>query len=1150
MGIRVALHHRTQYTYDRLVSLSPQVVRLRPAPHSRTPVTAYSMKVSPGEHFINWQLDPYSNYQARLVFPKATEQLTVEIDLVADMTVINPFDFFMEEAAEKYPFTYDAVLARELTPYLEKHARGPRLSRLLGELREAVVQPGIRSIDVVVGINQRIHKLLNYIIRMEPGVQSPEQTLELGRGSCRDFAWLMVNALRHMNLAARFVSGYSIQLVADQKPLDGPAGVSADCCDLHAWAEVYLPGAGWIGLDATSGLMAAEGHIPLACAADPTSAAPITGSYAFMQRSKEDKVKESFNVTMSVRRVHEDPRVTKPYTPTQWQSIEVLGERIDRDLKASDVRLTMGGEPTFVSIDDMDGAEWNTEAVGPTKRRLGEELLRRLQQKFAPGALLHFGQGKWYPGEQLPRWALACYWRKDGQPVWEDANLIADSRQTYNHAPEHASLFMNTLAHVLDVDPSFAIPGYEDTWYYLWRERRLPTNVDPFSSNLDDPLERKRLARVFEQGLSKVVGYCLPLARWYLDQGPQWVSGAWFLRPDRMYLIPGDSPMGYRLPLDSLPWAPAGQRQQVIEQDPMEERDPLPPRRVFVPRDLRGVSSQTMLEGYIEQQLPAESITGGPGRPRRRPIPPMQPRTYQNEGSGALVTGMALPPWVVRTAVCVEPRQGMLHVFMPPARYLEDYLDLVAAVEYAASTTQLPVVIEGYHPPFDSRLNVLKVTPDPGVIEVNLQPAHDWKELTHNTTVLYDEARQTRLGTEKFMIDGRHTGTGGGNHVVIGGATPADSPFLRRPDLLKSMVAYWHNHPSLSYLFSSLFIGPTSQAPRADEGRSDATYELEIALQQIPDPTSGRVIQPWLVDRVFRHVLTDLTGNTHRAEFCIDKLYNPDGASGRLGLVEFRGFEMPPHAQMSLTQQLLLRGLIARFWDKPYEGKLVKWGTQLYGRFMLPHWVEQDFEDVVNELAAFGYPFKTEWFAPHLEFRYPRIGQIVQRGIQLELRTAMEPWHVLGEEPGAGGTVRFVDSSVERVQVKIDGMIDTRHVVTCNGRRLPLHSTGVTGQYVAGVRYRAWQPGSCLHPTIGVQAPLVFDVYDNWSNRTIGGCKYHVAHPGGRSYEKFPVNAAEAESRRVTRFFGFGHTPTPGWSPPPMEECNDEYPFTLDLRRL
>jgi uncharacterized protein (DUF2126 family) len=928
-------------------------------------------------------------------------------------------------------------------------------------------------------------------------------------------------------------------LAPDVKSLDGPSGTEHDVTDLHAWTEVYLPGAGWVGLDPTSGLFAGEGHIPLACSADPVTAAAITGSFSedneAVVKSEEESetadVGAEFEFSMSVTRIHEDPRVTKPYDDAQWAAIEALGHQVDADLKAGDVRLTMGGEPTFVSIDDMDGAEWTVAALGPKKYERGDMLIRRLRDRFASGGVLHHGQGKWYPGESLPRWALGLYWRKDGEPVWRDPALVADERAPGSLTSDQARAFIFSLSERLGVNPDHALPGYEDVWYYMWKERRLPVNVDPLDNQLANPEDRARLAKVFEQGLDKVVGYALPLRRdYYTDDTSSWASGAWFFRPERMYLTPGDSPMGYRLPLDSIPWVRESERPYLYEQDPMEDRAPL--------RDRAALSRQMRLTGGLEPRSPlgfAEQVLEkGPGRLRR------ELRTHPSDLPPA--TGQSAP-WIVRTALCTEVRGGVLRVFMPPQRYLEDYLELVAAVEDTAAELGTPVLLEGYTPPSDPRVNTIRVTPDPGVIEVNMHPAASWDELVKNTNALYEEARLTRLATEKFMLDGRHTGTGGGNHIIVGGPKPADSPVLRNPGLLRSLIGYWHNHPALSCLFSGMFVGPTSQAPRIDEARNDQVYELEIAFRQVPE---GRDCPPWLVDRIFRDILIDATGNTHRAEFCIDKLYTPEGGAGRLGLLEMRAFEMPPHSRMSLTQHLLLRSLIARFWKQPYRQNLVRWRTEVHDRFMLPHFVRQDLGDVIGELNETGYPLQTEWFAPHFEFRFPFYGTIEHRGIQLELRQAIEPWNVLGEDPGPGGTVRYVDSSVERMQVLVNGMVDSRHVVTCNGQRIPLHPTGTNGEFVAGVRYRAWQPASCLHPTIPVHAPLVFDIVDTWSGRSIGGCTYHVAHPGGRSYDHFPVNANEAESRRISRFFKFGHTPGP--VKVGEEKISKEFPFTLDLR--
>ena len=455
MSIRVALNHVTHYRYDRLVGLSPQVVRLRPAPHCRTPIVSYSMRVEPAEHFINWQQDAFANYQARLVFPEKTREFKITVDLVAEMAVYNPFDFFLEPYAEKFPFEYEPELAAELAPYLIKREATPLLARLV----ESIDKTPQATADFLVGLNQRLQHDIGYVIRMEPGVQTPEDTLDKALGSCRDTGWLLVETLRQLGLAARFVSGYLIQLAPDQKSLDGPSGTEVDFTDLHAWCEVFLPGAGWIGLDPTSGLLAGEGHIPVACTPEPGSAAPIFGAV--------DESEVEFEHIMQVQRVLETPRVTKPYTEEVWTAVQKMGAQVDQQLTGMDVRLTMGGEPTFVAVTDRDAAEWNTDALGPTKRGYAVSLMDKLRARYGVGGFLHLGQGKWYPGEQLPRWAMSLFWRADGEPIWEDPKLFADERDPGHYTAEDARRFLEHLADKVSLDPSYIQPGYEDTFYYL-----------------------------------------------------------------------------------------------------------------------------------------------------------------------------------------------------------------------------------------------------------------------------------------------------------------------------------------------------------------------------------------------------------------------------------------------------------------------------------------------------------------------------------------------------------------------------------------------------------------------------------------------------------------------------------------------------------
>jgi uncharacterized protein (DUF2126 family)/transglutaminase-like putative cysteine protease len=1095
VSVHVALNHIMHYRYDRPVNLGPQIIRLRPAPHCRTRILSYSLKITPSEHFINWQQDPLSNYLARVVFQKPARELKIEVDLTAEMAVQNPFDFFLEPYAQRFPFKYEAIEARELAPFLLTGPATPLFARYL----DSVSRTQRATIDFMVELNGRLAADVRYLIRMEPGVQAPEETLQKRSGSCRDSAELLVQLLRHLGLAARFVSGYLIQLVADTKPKVGPAGPSHDFTDLHAWCEVYLPGAGWIGLDPTSGLLTGEGHIPLSCTPDPQSAAPLSGAV--------EECRTTFEYAMKVERVWQAPRVTKPYSEQQWSAIDALGKQIDATLQSEDVRLTMGGEPTFVSGENAQAPEWNTEALGENKRKIAADLFGKLKQRYARLGLAHFGQGKWYPGEQLPRWSLNCFWRKDGEPIWADDALTADEARRYPEAAANAPRLLQEVARRLSISAGYVFAAYEDAFYYLLRERKLPANVDPLNSQLADPLERARLARVLGGELGDPIGYVLPIAR-PLD-GAAWHSSRWFLRSEHCYLIPGDSPIGYRLPLDSLPAVSPGDFPHIHPPDPTQDFGALAPHGKLLEKRA-GDTAARPTRAEPDDAAPPEAPTG-----------------------------------VIRTSLCAQQRNGVLYVFMPPTRTLDDYLQIVAAVEAGAKLLGQPVILEGYEPPQDPRLLNFKVTPDPGVIEVNVQPSASWDELSALTAHLYDTAQECGLRSEKFMIDGRHVGTGGGNHVVMGGAIPSDSPFLRRPDLLRSLISYWHNHPSLSYLFSGLFIGPTSQAPRVDEARNDSLYELEIAFKQFPE--AGAEAAPWLVDRLLRNLLIDVTGNTHRAEFCIDKLYSPDTSSGRLGLLEMRAFEMPPHARMSLVQQLLLRSLVARFWREPYApARLTRWGTQLHDRFLLPHFIHEDFADVVEEQNQAGFRMSLDWFAPHFEFRFPKLGDIVVRGALLELRQALEPWHVMGEEGAPGGTARYVDSSLERVELKASGLPHDRYVVTCNSRIVPLRPTGRAGEFVAGVRYRAWQPWSALHPTIGVHSPLAFDIVDTWMKRSAGGFRYHVVHPGGRSHETFPVNAFEAESRRLARFFRIGHTPG-SMSVEPLPP-SDEFPFTLDLR--
>lgn len=1129
MSIRVAIRHSTEYEFKPSVELSPHIIRLKPAAHCRTPINSYSLHIRPKDHFINWQQDPFGNYLARVVFLKKTQRLLIDVEVIVEMVTINPFDFFVDEFAQRFPFEYPVSLKKALLPYLECNVITEPLARWL-EAFERI--PKERSIDFLVRLNQQLQQDIDYKIRMEPGVQTPEATLAKGSGSCRDSAWLLIHLLRHLGLAARFVSGYLVQLTPDQKPLEGPSGPEEDFTDLHAWAEVYLPGAGWVGLDPTSGLFAGEGHIPLACTPEPELAAPIEGS--------TDKCKVDFQFTNTLTRIYQSPRVTKPYSKSQWDDIASLGAHMDERCQRQDMRLTIGGEPTFVSAEDMEAAEWNTEALGHHKLERAKALIIGLRDQFTEGGLLHYGQGKWYPGEPLPRWALGCYWRTDGLPLWRNPKWQANISKPQGIQLDQVLRFARSFVEKAQCNPEHLQPAYEDPLHVLWEEQKQPINAELIRAPLDERLQREALFQKLSQGLNHPVGYVLPI-EWNWFQG-RWHSGRWQFRQPFLFLTEGNSPIGLRLPINSLPEPEFHIERHFSEADPSAAKAPLP--------EPGAANNQLQFDSGC---IPANSK--GVNRSS-------QSTSSSQSASCGMFTN------TVRTALCFEPRDGHLFVFLPPAGYLEHYLALIELIENTAAELNCPIILEGYPPPSDYRIQKLMVTPDPGVIEVNIHPARSFGEMNQRLHQLYDVAHNAKLGTEKFMLDGRHSGTGGGNHVTLGGPTPLDSPFLRRPDLLRSSITYWQHHPSLSYLFSGTFIGPTSQAPRIDEARNDSLYEMEIAFQEL---SAQAYPQPWWVDRVLRHMLVDLTGNTHRAEFCIDKLYSPDHLSGRQGLVEFRGFEMPPHPKMAMVQVLLLQSLMSYFWETPYHKPLVRWGTLLHDRCLLPHFVWEDIKQVVQDLNDGGLAFSSDWLAPFFEFRFPQYGLTQIQDMTLSLRLAIEPWHVLGEEMGSQGTTRYVDSSVERLEVTLDGLIPGRYLLCCNGRRVPLHATGTVGKYVAGIRYKAWQPPSAKHPSIGIHTPLVFDLIDSWNNKSLGGCTYYVAHPGGCNYQTYPVNAYEAEARRGSRYRSGQQTPGPfhssgyWYTPPPQrwveshvrtptpatlpqEVLRQQQPYTLDLR--
>lgn len=1065
--IRVKLTHETNYAYDRPIRLSPHVVRLRPAPHTRTVIESYSLSVEPNRQFLNWQQDPFANWQARVVFPERTRFFSVRVDLVAQIRVFNPFDFFTEEYAARFPFDYAPRLKHELLPYLAVTGDSAELRAFTAGFKV----PDLTTVDFIVALNQYVRDHVGYVIRLEPGVQTTAQTLQKKTGSCRDSAYLLVQLSRSLGLAARFVSGYLVQLKADKPGKRELTGAAADFTDLHAWAEIFVPGAGWVGLDATSGLLAAEGHIPLAATPEPENAAAIDGF--------TEPCEAKLDFGMRVVRLTESARVSRPYDDAVWASVEKIAEKIDADLKKNDVRLSIGGEPTFVSVTDRESRQWNFDALGSEKYRHAELLLARFYEIYSKGGIVLRSQGKWYPGEILPRWSLDCFWLRDGTPLWRNPGLILHEGEAAGAVLGDAERFITDVASDLGLPAECVHTAFEDPVYYLYAEAKLPPEIERIIKGNSYPeIERRRLLRVLDTGLEKPAGFALPLT--FNTTGNHWESAELEFRRGFMALLPGDSPMGLRLPLDSISDA----WQQDYHHDP-------------------GANQR----GEVRR-------VANVGRIRREPI---------------------------RTFLCAEVRGGALHVFLPPVNTLEEFCALLAVVESVAKRRELCLNLEGYEPPKDNRLNFFRITPDPGVIEVNMFPSASVVESIARTRTIYEEAERTGLTSDRYMLDGRACATGGGNHITLGALHPEDSPFLRQPHLLASLIAYWQNHPSLSYVFSGLFIGATSQAPRLDEARDGQVAEAEIALAQI---RRAQALAPWQVDRILRNLLVDITGNTHRAEISIDKLFAPGSFAGRLGLVELRGFEMPPHYQMSAVQQLLVTGLVSWFWREPYRGAMTRWGNRLRDEWMLPFYLERDLMQVVHDLAGAGYPFAFHHLEPFFEFRFPVYGRYRAAGLEIELRMALEPWNVLGEEVISGSLSRSVDSATERLQVLVRGDL-TDAAVTCNGYLLPLRYDRGQDCHVAGVLFKAWAPPFTLHPTVPVHSPLQFCVYDRRNREYTGGCSYHTAHPGGRAYDRFPVNAYEAESRRLARFLPQAQYPRV----PPVRPGESDFPHTLDLRR-
>ncbi|MEX1365955.1 MAG: transglutaminase family protein [Nannocystaceae bacterium] len=1091
--MRLLIQHRSFYRYPKPARVGIHTLRLHPAAHAKAEIETYRFECEQAEQ-IRWTMDPFGNRVAQLTFP--TDEGISELEFLVEMAVeirpLNPFDFFVDPRVDELGFEYPVEYRTELRPFLSLDepalATGPRFEAMLARMPKEG-----NTVEALVEINRQINESIDYVIREEAGVWTPEQTLVNGRGSCRDSAMLQVALLRRRGIAARFVSGYLVQVTDEGMLPDLPKGLDHDVVDLHAWAEAYLPGAGWVGLDATSGLLASEGHIPLASAATPQLASPLHGG--------TDVAADEVRFEMSVARLGHEPRPTAPYTDEVWEGLREAGRRADAQLAELGLVLTMGGEPTFNAREDVDAPEWNGEALGPSKWRAGQKLGLELRERMFPGGVLMQRMGKHYPGESMPRWALDVIGRADGERLWgpdaaPDAAPDSDSEATVDR--ETAQRFAQTLATRLELSEGLQ-PAYEDPWHFIMQEGRLPPDEDPLGFDLEDGEERARLTRVLGQGLRTPTAWVLPLHR---DDG-RWRTQAWSFRRGHLFLLPGDSPAGLRLPLGSLQGVP-------ISVVPLEES--------YEPEDPR----------VAPDEAPAEQLA----IERSAEASPATPKT-------------------IHTSLCVEYREQVdgpagLFVFLPPVQTEADFLALLHLVDDVRRTMGVPVVLEGYPPPSGPQLRRITVTPDPGVLEVNIPPSDNVDDYVQLQQTIYDAALHAGLHTEKYLLDGRLAGSGGGHHLTLGGPSPLRSPLLRHPELLASLLTFVQHHPSLSYMFTGLFVGPTSQAPRIDEARHDQLYELEIAMAHAFDQ-AGQEAPPWLSDILFRDLLVDATGNTHRTEISIDKLFDPRTSTGRQGLIEFRAFEMPPHPRMAVAQMFLVRSLVAALAKAPYRGRLVRFGQTLHDRYLLPYWMWQDFEDVLAFLDDRGLPIDPACYRPFVDLRCPLVGHMQTRGVRVEVRNAIEPWHVLGEEQVAGGTARYVDSAVERIEIRAHDLQPERYAITVNGRALPMRATEDEGLHVCGVRFRAWAPPRSLHAHLGIHHPLRIDVLDRWSHRSLGACTYHVWHPEGRAFAKPPLTRFEAAARRSQRFTRGGQTPYP-MRGEPIEAARDA-PYSVDLRR-
>ncbi|GAA4454949.1 transglutaminase family protein [Novipirellula rosea] len=1121
MSMRVALSHHLSFVFHRQLNPTTLWLRLRPAPHTAAEIEAYSMKVHAEPVWLTWARDPFENHLGRLDLPEPFSRVGFDVEFIADLVPFNPFSFFVEPFANDYPFEYPEQLRKELIPYLHQEPCGDAFTGWLAGLDRTPRY----LVEYLTLLNNEVHDRLK--VYPSSGVKpNPLDTvIENGGGSPQDLAWVLTQSLRSLGLAARFTSGYLITLATDS---DGNVSDddSADVARIHAWSEVFIPGAGWIGLDPSLGIFTAEHHVPLASAPDRFRTLPLVGIKEQWVESSRDEVK--------LRRLK--PRApSKLLSETHWRDIVATGRFVDETLSKQQLALCSSAEVNFIYDSSAPSSESaaTTATSTPIDREVAEQLLERLKAKWAAGGAVHIGQGEHYRGESSARWRMTCCYRTDGHPLWCNEERSASCRHgAQDVTVKDAHQFACTLANGLAVNADFVIAAHEDRLYQLWSDSSQ-LNMLPDSDELKDPLRRQRLAERLSAPQSAPTGYVLPL-RWDPIRN-RWSSGKWEFRRAGLFLLPGDFAMGFRLPLGSLSKLATEPDDIATEPSQFEEKALLP--QIYGEASAR----QTVISPL--QDAPEVVDSGKNGR-------------------------------APRTALCVEARDNAIHVFLPPIHFVEHYVELIAVIQATAQQLQLPVVLEGYDPPQDQRLKRFVIEPDRNRVRLVLPAASSWQQQCELYETAYAEAKAVGLVPESGLsednddvvhlaeLDEEKVQRASSNTALtLGGPTPSSSPFLNHPQLLRSLISYWQNHPCLSYLFSGTQIGPSGNAPRPDEGRDDALYELGIALERFPVTDSPHL---WLPDRLLRHLLADASGNMHRAEIRVDTLYAPERQSRRLGQILLQSFTMAPISTLASLQALLVRALIAHFKRRPYAEPLVRWESQLHDRFMLPQVLWDDFNSVIRDLNESGFPLQQEWFQSIFELNFPRLGRVQIGDITLELRRAHEPWPLLAEEVTGAGIARFIDVANERLQVRLSGVIPDRYVLACNRESVPLKRGSTEGEYVAGVRYKVTQPPSTLHPTIAPVTALVFDLIDTWTSKSIGGCTYYPAAPqtwtdeAGATPEKVelagreptvpPLPAAPAPIRVSGRFEGTGSGDNAIGTP--TQRLDRRFPYLLDLTKV